>query len=59
MRHSVEFCSVPEYGFFNSRLFTVFDAIMLEVFCEVWHGPLVFDVCVNAAVCMKLCSVCG
>ena len=35
MRHLVESCTVPEYGFFNSRLFTVIDAIVLQVFCEV------------------------
>ena len=53
---------VPEYGFFNSRLFTVIDAIVLQVFCEVLptcgmcHLCLM---CVNVVVCMKLCSAVG
>ena len=35
MRHLVEACTLLEYGFFSSRLFTVVDAIVLAVFCEV------------------------
>ena len=62
MRHLVESCTLPEYGFFNNRLFTVIDAIVLQVCCEVLptYGMCHLCLkCVNAVVCMKLCSVCG